>query len=185
MLDKLFRGNKIATLIDICVARVQSYCHSRIYATIPYWTIFPIFYSIVFQDRVFKIKKDYIYLCFCFMGCFWENSMGKFCSTIFIHLSKTDFVQITRRLCLFFSDISESLIWSRGFFPNGILGNFLNISVRFVRGQKKVPLKVEFNYMEIFHKSDGFYITTTTVELRNKNVNFQFFPPTTKFEMVH
>ena len=115
----------------------------------------------------------------------WANSMGKFCSTIFIHLSKTDFVQITRRLCLFFSDISESLIWSRGFFPNGILGNFLNISVRFVRGQKKVPLKVEFNYMEIFHKSDGFYITTTTVELRNKNVNFQFFLPTTKFEMVH
>ena len=39
--------------------------------------------------------------------------------------------------------------------------------------------------MEIFHKSDDFYITTTTVELRNKNVNFQFFPPTTKFEMVH
>ena len=34
--------------------------------------------------------------------------------------------------------------------------------------------------MEIFHKSDGFYITTTTVELRNKNVNFQFFSPYNK-----
>ena len=86
-----------------------------------------------------------------------ENSMGKIFSTIFIHLTKTDFVQITRRLCLFFSDISESLIWSRRFFPNGILGNFLNISVRFVGGQKKVLIKVEFNYMEIFRKSDDFY----------------------------
>ena len=144
------------------------------------------FRALCFRIGFLRLRRIIcIYLCFCFMGCFWENPMGKFCSTIFIHLSKTDFVQITRRLCLFFSDISESLIWSRGFFPNGILGNFLNISVQFVRGQKKVPLKVEFNYMEIFHKSDDFYITTTTVELRNKNVNFQFFPPTTKFEMVH